>query len=536
MSRRFVPVTVAGTSGTPLRTGDVVTGSAQRDVVIQNGLIKLTFEETTEPGAHTLYRWNGSEYVCLMSPEYGDWTYFASEFTSGPDRTRIEYADADRVKVVLEWDAHAANAAQWPADYEGGPTGFYQRNHLGALNYDSNAHPIRVATVHLYKIVEVRRGREGYFRAMRSDPHLGPYSGLSGNNDTSLGERESGTGGGNAVFFASSGFIARHPAWGSDANWGGAGNYPANRHAWARIDDPDYGYTAIADYIGYQNGAANGESPTYPNEQTDGPWWVADIPNSSNVAAGFVRYIALVERMEAGSWQFASDAYGFTSIHHSNDIRGADGRWQEFQMFVGAFPYEADTSNDYANEPTVALKQKVAARVPLNFEDTGNADDNGVEFMTVASVRDELGAAVRNLTPDSLAHVKYRAHDNRQDFRDWCNANPQAAFRKYQIRDVGSVAGGEVYDAQQTWHVTELECVVAYPRDYRYGTQALHDLSDVLWEDLNALDNAIGTNSASGATTATITTLSKDTEEGAACVFAVLRLQTEFWRSTALAA
>ncbi len=533
MSRRFVPVTVGGTGGAALYTGDVITGAAQRDVVIQNGLIKLTFETTTEFGAHTLYRWNGSAYVTLMTPEYGDWTYYASQFVSDPDRTRIIYADADRVKVALEWDAHPANASQWPADYIGGPTGFYQRNHLGALNYDSNAHPIRVGTVKLYKVVEVRRGREGYFRAMRSDPHLGPYSGLSGNNDTSLGERESGTGGGNAVFFASSGFVARHPAWGSDANWGGAGVYPTTRHAWARIDDPDYSYTALPDYIAIQNAVANGESPTYPNEQTTGPWWVADIPHSTQAGAGFVRYIALVERMEVDSHQFSATAYGFTSVHHTNDIRATDGRWHEYPLFVGAFPYDADSSNAYANEPTVALKQRVASRCPLNFDDSGNAEDNGVETMTAASVRDELSGAVADLTAESLAHVKFRAHDNRIDFRTWCNQNPTAAFRRYQIRDVGSVGGSEVYDSQQAWHVTEMECVVAYPRDYRYGHDALIDLDEVLWEDLNAIDNAIGSNAAAGATTACVTTIDKTTEDGAACVFAVLRLQTEFWRATA---
>jgi hypothetical protein len=397
VSRRFLPVTVSGTGGARLQTGDVVTGSAQRDVVIQNGLIKLTYEETTEAGAHSFYRWDGSQYVNLTTPEYGDWTYFASQFETMADRTHVIYADADRVKVALEWDAHAANAAQWPADYEGGPTGFYQRNHLGALNYDSNAHPIRVGTVKLYKVVEVRRGREGYFRAMRSDPHLGPYSGLSGNNDTSLGERESGTGTGNAVSFASSGFIARHPAWGSDANWGGAGVYPTTRHAWARIDDPDYSYTVNPDYVAIQNALANGESPTYPNNQTTGPWWVADIPHSGSVAAGFVRYIALVDRMEAGFWQFDATSYGITSIHHTNDIKSTDGRWHEYPLFMGAFPYAADSSSSYANEPTVALRQRVANRCPLNFEDTGNAEDNGVEFMTAASVRDELVTAVENL-------------------------------------------------------------------------------------------------------------------------------------------
>jgi len=131
-----------------------------------------------------------------------------------------------------------------------------------------------------------------------------------------------------------------------------------------------------------------------------------------------------------------------------------------------------------------------------------------------------------------LAQVKFRAHNNRQDFRTWCDANPNAAFRRFQIRDVGTVSGSQIYDAQQAWHVTEFECVVAYPRDYRYGSQALLDLSDVLWEDLNELDNQIGTNQAAAATTATVTTLEKTTEEGAACVFGVLRLQVEFWKST----
>lgn len=501
MSRRFQPVTVSGTSGAALATGDSVTGSNIDNVVVQNGLVRVTLEVAAiaaQRGACHLYRWNGTEYQRAITANYGDYTYFTNTPAARPDRVRIVEAGPERVELALEWDSYSL------VDASTYPNGIASRDYSGNLNYAQgavNPNWKYITTTHLVKSVIVLRGREGYFTGYHSDPLIGPVGSRipTDNNDSaSWGEREMGLGEDSQVSFSSAGaaFDVHHPV-------------ASGTHSGLGIDDPS----------GY--GGA---------EQTTGPWWVASLPRAASVAGGLCRYIVLRQRLMVLAYQFGVGQYGLIIINGVNEARDSRNVPYESMIFIGAFPYEV---SDFTAEPTTALRQRLAARAPSDFDESGNTDDNGVDTMTASSVRDELTTGVISLTADSLAHVKFRAHDNRQDFRTWCNANPQAAFRRFQIRDVGTVAGSEVYDAQQTWHVTEMECVVAYPRDYRYGRDALIDLDEVLWEDLDDIDNAIGSNGAAAVTTATVTTLEKTTEEGAACVFAVLRLQTEFWRATA---
>jgi len=384
VSRRFVPCTVAGTGSLSLQVGDVVTGSAVRDIVLQNGLVKVTYEAKTpdaEKGAHTLYRWDGSVYTRAMSTQYGDWTYFAVAFTVIADRATVIEAGPDAVEVAFQWDALDMTAYN-----SGGPAA------LGPADeavYTSGGVQKKIATTKLIKTIRVVRGREGYFTGYHSIPRVGPQLLPTNNKESAAGEREFGTGGGNRVFFTSAGVQCLHPDHGDQAGWAGQGFTGSdNRACWGQHDDPTSTPWNAAGVIALQPSG-------FPGTQTTGPWWVADLDYQNATTVPFCRYIATVARFQTGSWQFGSGQYGATVIHYANEAQDSTGKVHPFQIFIGAFLY---TSPNLALEPTTALKQRVANRCPLNFDDSGNAEDNGTETMTAASVRDELIAAVEALS------------------------------------------------------------------------------------------------------------------------------------------
>lgn len=359
-----------------------MTGASVRDVVIQNGLVKVTYEVKTpdsEKGAHTLYRWDGSAYTRATTTQYGDWSFFVVGFTVVADRAIVLEASSDLVEVAFEWTTFSIGSGV--PDYDSTPSLNYASGQSGA-NYK------KILSTKLTKVIKVMRGREGYFAAWHSTPRVGPSANLipAYNNETAWGERELGTGGGNRVSFASTGNSCLHPDWGADSRgWIPLGfTGAANRPMWPGIDDSQaYGASASLQPAGF------------PADASSGPWWLADLHAENATTYPFCRYVILRQRLECGFWQFGDGQYGATVVHFTNEASDDSGIPYRYMVFIGAFPY---TSPSLSAEPTTALKQRVAARAPSNFEDAGNADDNGVEFMTAASVRDELIAAVEAIS------------------------------------------------------------------------------------------------------------------------------------------
>jgi hypothetical protein len=539
VSRRFQPCSASGTGGARLSTGDSLSGSAVRDFAMQNGLVRVTYEPCVplaELGALHLYRWDGDSYARAVSAQYGDWTFFAAPFTTACDRIDIVKADADEVIAAMVWTNH-----RFDVPYLGN-VGVVARDHFdNQAIYDGNAALQYWTYARFTKLVKLARGREGYFVGFHSWPNLSPGRVPEWNNTNELQEREFGTGAGNAVHFSSSGFVCRHPEWGSDANWG-AGQYTTRRHGWSRIDDPNYSNYADAAYITTQNAIDNSESPTYPNEQTTGPWWVADLHYENASTIPFCRYIAMAERLEVGSWQFDTSQYGSTVVHFVNEITDERGNFRDYQLFLGAFPYtspyDLTTQAGRANEPTASLRARVADRCPLDFDASGIAQDDEPERTTTAGqVRDVMIRAVRGLTPTVAAERKFVDYrENAGPIRRYCDANPAQAPRRFSIRDIGEVQPLSASDTEVSWTETEFECVVAYPYDNGWGANAALSLDDVIESDARQIDQSIGTEGyllldTSNGGEACVMTLGQHREDGEACRFLVLRLSVQFWRS-----
>jgi hypothetical protein len=145
-----------------------------------------------------------------------------------------------------------------------------------------------------------------------------------------------------------------------------------------------------------------------------------------------------------------------------------------------------------------------------------------------------MSAALKALTPQGLSHVTFREHKLRGDFRDWCNQNPNGAFRLFSIRGTGRTEPPAVTNTDVEWVSTEIECVIAYPLDYRAGPQLTLDRDDLIEDDLRQIDNTIGTNgylAIENAGAGVVVTIETRREEGIACAFGVLTMSAGFWRA-----
>lgn len=541
MSRKFQPCSLT-LNGHPVAEGTVMTGADAYGWVLQNGLVRITKPDLApDPieGGLTMERWDASTSTWLdcFGAQYGDWCFFASPLQNRPTSATAVKVDHDEIILAIEWAPHPLNTGYLALG------GVLDRDWTGAANYDNGGSFKIITSLDSFtKTIRLKRGREGYFVGYHSVPNISPKNGMDGNNETGYGEREAGTGGNNAVFFASSGFAARHPEWGANSNWGGGSDYSTQRHAWARIDDPNTSAPYITpSYIAYQN--ALDTAHTFPAEQTTGPWWVADINANNWTVCKVVKYIAFFDRLEVASWQFSAGAYGQTVVHFVNELIDEDtGDTAPYQLFIGAFPYtspyDMTTSGGRANEPTASLRAKVTDRCPLDFDETGIAQDDEPETTTTAGqIRDLMIRTVRGLTPTVAAERGFEPYrEDAGPIRRWADKTPIAAPRRFSVRDVGEVQPPTASDTEVAWVQTEFEVVVSYPYGHGWGSLAALSLDDVIELDAKQIEGAIGTDGylmldTSNGGEACVSTLATYREDGDACRFLVIRLSVQFWRS-----
>lgn len=160
---------------------------------------------------------------------------------------------------------------------------------------------------------------------------------------------------------------------------------------------------------------------------------------------------------------------------------------------------------------------------------------------TLASVIDTMRTAVKALTATTHSGVPFKIWDGvansdpKIKFREWCEANPTSSFRWFSIRRASGITPPFVTNTDLEEVETEVECVIAYPNDNRYGKDGGKDRDDAIEADMNQIANAIGTNGFQTIETAgdaCSITLSDEIEEGTACAFGVVRLRVIWKRAT----
>jgi hypothetical protein len=113
---------------------------------------------------------------------------------------------------------------------------------------------------------------------------------------------------------------------------------------------------------------------------------------------------------------------------------------------------------------------------------------------TAESIRDRVIALVEGITPTSLAGDKFRRYRNEgaADFDEAMENKPAAAFRRFQVRQVGDEENPDVSNAQFEAVVVSYEFRMAYPQNHRYGAANGMDRDDVINQDWLQFNRAIG--------------------------------------------
>jgi hypothetical protein len=124
------------------------------------------------------------------------------------------------------------------------------------------------------------------------------------------------------------------------------------------------------------------------------------------------------------------------------------------------------------------------------------ADVDSLTVTSAASIRDRIIALIEALTPTVLPSHRFRESRNEYggDFMRWAEANPVAAFRRFQVRDTGAFFPPELSNTDLEWQFVTFEILVAYPHDHRAGRQNALDRDDAMAADELLIEDAVGLN------------------------------------------
>ncbi len=113
---------------------------------------------------------------------------------------------------------------------------------------------------------------------------------------------------------------------------------------------------------------------------------------------------------------------------------------------------------------------------------------------TSEAIRDRIIAVIEGLVPATDDHVRFRASRNEGDaeFRDWCEANPAATRRRFQVRDDGDDSPPEVTNGDIERRNVKFVILVCYPQTGRDGKDQALDRDDTLWADREQIEHAVG--------------------------------------------
>lgn len=113
---------------------------------------------------------------------------------------------------------------------------------------------------------------------------------------------------------------------------------------------------------------------------------------------------------------------------------------------------------------------------------------------TAESIRDRIIAVIEALTPESFAGDKFRRYRNEGAgrFEDWADDNPQAALRRFQVRDTGEDTPPAVSNTDIEQREVTFSILVAYPQNARAGKDQALDRDDLMSLDQHQIEKAVG--------------------------------------------
>lgn len=158
---------------------------------------------------------------------------------------------------------------------------------------------------------------------------------------------------------------------------------------------------------------------------------------------------------------------------------------------------------------------------------------------TASSIRDRVRTLLAQTDPVYLTGTRFRdfRNEGKADFREWAEKHPEAALRRYQVRNIGNDEPPAVSNTDVELRRLTLEIVIAYPQDNRAGRDNAMDRDDVIEQDWDYIDFNIGLCSRGNFyLTHDCTPLgcTKEIERGDTCDFMVIRAEYQFLRALAV--
>ena len=155
---------------------------------------------------------------------------------------------------------------------------------------------------------------------------------------------------------------------------------------------------------------------------------------------------------------------------------------------------------------------------------------------TAEAIRDRIYTLLESLTPtfDATKFRRYR-NEGGADFVDWAEKNPAGAFRRFQVREVGSDELPHTSTVLEERVRTRFEIRIAYPQTHRYGAANAMDRDDVMnqdWLKLNYTIGIYGGGNFSGTNDCIPLGAIKSRDSGQGVDFLLVEMDCEYLRST----
>jgi hypothetical protein len=111
---------------------------------------------------------------------------------------------------------------------------------------------------------------------------------------------------------------------------------------------------------------------------------------------------------------------------------------------------------------------------------------------TAGLIRDRIITVITGLTPTLHSSDAFRVYLEELDvpFEEWIAKNPQ--LRRFSVRDAGSYSPPVVSNSDVVRREVTFEILVAYPNTNQYGSDASRTMDDVIEQDMNQIENAVG--------------------------------------------
>lgn len=155
---------------------------------------------------------------------------------------------------------------------------------------------------------------------------------------------------------------------------------------------------------------------------------------------------------------------------------------------------------------------------------------------TPSVIRDRVAAIVTALIPAKFTADRFveSREDEDGDFEEYTASSPSAAFRRFQLRDIGDLSSPTMSSVDIESLTIAMRLLVAYPLDHRAGSRNSTARHALITDDASLIVRAIGLNARAaffGAHDAVWIAGNAERALGETCDFLIVNQTMQYYRS-----